>query len=80
MDISIFGNGYLGWSEVLAWRGGSQRDMHRVATVRVPNFVEMATLMHDKVILDGRTLYQALKLRTKGWNYYPVGRAATDRD
>lgn len=47
---------------------------------RVPNFVEMASNMRSKVIVDGRNLYQPQKLQAEGWSYYSVGRAAIDRD
>ena len=47
---------------------------------RVPNFVEMATNMRSKVIVDGRNLYQPQKLKAEGWSYYSVGRTVIDRD
>jgi UDPglucose 6-dehydrogenase len=47
---------------------------------RVPNFVEMATNMRSKVIVDGRNLYQPQKLQAEGWSYYSLGRAAIDSD
>ena len=43
---------------------------------RVPDFAEMATRMRNKVIVDGRNLYQPNKLQTKGWTYFSVGRTA----
>jgi UDPglucose 6-dehydrogenase len=44
---------------------------------RAPDFAEMATRMRDRVIVDGRNLYQPQKLLSEGWNYVSVGRAAT---
>ena len=43
---------------------------------RVPDFSEMATRMHSKVIVDGRNLYQPQKLQVEGWTYFSVGRAS----
>tara|TARA_B110000977_G_scaffold103846_1_gene135645 strand:- start:1061 stop:2431 length:1371 start_codon:yes stop_codon:yes gene_type:complete len=42
----------------------------------VPDFFEMATRMCNKVIVDGRNLYQPQKLLAEGWIYFSVGRAA----
>jgi UDPglucose 6-dehydrogenase len=42
----------------------------------VPDFSEMATRMCNKVIVDGRNLYQPQKLLAEGWIYFSVGRAA----
>ena len=42
---------------------------------RVPNLAEMASRMHNKVILDGRNLYSPEKLLLEGWDYLTVGRA-----
>ena len=42
----------------------------------VPDFSEMATRMCNKVIVDGRNLYQPQKLLAEGWVYFSVGRAA----
>ena len=42
---------------------------------RVPDFAEMATRMPNKVIVDGRNLYQPQKLQAEGWIYFSVGRA-----
>jgi UDPglucose 6-dehydrogenase len=44
---------------------------------RVPNFAEMARNMRDKVIVDGRNLYQPQKLQAEGWIYFSLGRADT---
>jgi hypothetical protein len=43
----------------------------------IPDFDEMATRMHSKVIVDGRNLYQPHKLQAEGWTYFSVGRTAT---
>ena len=44
---------------------------------RAPDFVEMASRMRGKVIVDGRNLYQPNKLKAEGWAYLSVGRSAT---
>jgi len=44
---------------------------------RAPDFVEMASRMRGKVIVDGRNLYQPIKLKSEGWSYISVGRSAT---
>ena len=41
---------------------------------RAPDFEEMATRMVDKIIVDGRNLYQPKKLQLDGWTYISVGR------
>ena len=41
---------------------------------RVPDFIEMATCMRSKIIVDGRNLYQPDKLQADGWVYLSVGR------
>ena len=40
-----------------------------------PDFSEMSIRMHNKVIVDGRNLYQPQKLVADGWIYFSVGRA-----
>jgi len=40
-----------------------------------PDFSEMAARMLNKVIVDGRNLYQPKELLAEGWIYYSVGRA-----
>jgi UDPglucose 6-dehydrogenase len=44
---------------------------------RAPDFDEMEVRMLNKVIVDGRNLYQPLKLQAEGWNYISVGRSST---
>ena len=44
---------------------------------RAPDFEEMQTRMQSKVIVDGRNLYQPLKLQAESWNYISVGRSST---
>jgi UDPglucose 6-dehydrogenase len=44
---------------------------------RAPDFAEMATRMRNRVIVDGRNLYQPQKLLSEGWTYVSVGRTAT---
>ena len=41
---------------------------------RVPDFIEMASCMRSKIIVDGRNLYQSNKLQAEGWVYLSVGR------
>ena len=43
---------------------------------RAPDFDEMAVRMCNKVIVDGRNLYQPHKLQAEGWDYLSVGRSA----
>ena len=40
---------------------------------RVPDFDEIARLLKEKVIFDGRNQYNAFALPTKGWEYVQVG-------
>jgi UDPglucose 6-dehydrogenase len=47
---------------------------------RVPNFAEMASRMRNKIIVDGRNLYQPQKLQVEGWNYLSLGRPAIESD
>ena len=47
---------------------------------RVPNFAEMASRMRNKIIVDGRNLYQPQKLQAEGWNYLSLGRPAIESD
>jgi UDPglucose 6-dehydrogenase len=42
---------------------------------RVPNFDEMAACMRNKIIVDGRNMYQPKKLEALGWTYLSVGRS-----
>jgi len=44
---------------------------------RVPDFAEMAVCMRNKIIVDGRNLYQPQKLQADGWTYISVGRKQT---
>jgi UDPglucose 6-dehydrogenase len=41
---------------------------------RAPDFAEMASRMREKVIVDGRNLYQVQNLKRDGWTYYSIGR------
>ena len=41
---------------------------------RTPNFTEMETRMHRKLIFDGRNMYQPQKMLADGWHYFSVGR------
>lgn len=40
---------------------------------RFPNFEHMAEIMKDKVVLDGRNIYDASELKEKGFAYYGIG-------
>jgi UDPglucose 6-dehydrogenase len=42
---------------------------------RAPDFPEMEARMRNKLIVDGRNLYQPKKLTTEGWTYFSIGRA-----
>jgi UDPglucose 6-dehydrogenase len=44
---------------------------------RVPDFAKMKLCMRNKIIVDGRNLYQPQKLLAEGWIYISVGRAHT---
>jgi UDPglucose 6-dehydrogenase len=44
---------------------------------RVPDFAEMEVCMRNKIIVDGRNLYQPQKLQADGWTYISVGRTKT---
>ena len=41
---------------------------------RVPDLLEMAKRMRNKVIIDGRNLYSPEKLYSEGWKYITIGR------
>ncbi|GGH56165.1 UDP-glucose 6-dehydrogenase [Dyadobacter endophyticus] len=41
---------------------------------RTPDFAKMAELMNDKVIFDGRNLYELKQIREHGFLYYSIGR------
>lgn len=40
---------------------------------RFPNFVHMEEVMKEKVIFDGRNIYDANELKEKGFTYYGIG-------
>ena len=40
---------------------------------RVPDFEEIAKLLKEKVIFDGRNQYNAFNLPQKGWEYIQIG-------
>ena len=40
---------------------------------RFPNFEHMAEIMKDKVIFDGRNIYDSSELKEKGFAYYGIG-------
>ena len=41
---------------------------------RAPDFLVMADLMRQKIIVDGRNLYAPQRLRAMGWTYLSIGR------
>ncbi|HRV17376.1 MAG TPA: UDP-glucose/GDP-mannose dehydrogenase family protein [Myxococcota bacterium] len=43
-------------------------------TFRAPSFSRLATAMKQKVIFDGRNIWQPAKLREMGFEYYGIGR------
>ncbi|WP_242927777.1 UDP-glucose dehydrogenase family protein [Pontibacter vulgaris] len=40
---------------------------------RSPNFAVVSKLMRDKVVFDGRNIYDAMEMREKGFAYYGIG-------
>ncbi len=43
---------------------------------RSPDFARMATLMRERVIVDGRNLFDPALVRDAGFDYTPIGRSA----
>ena len=43
---------------------------------RMPNFKEMEKLLNNKVIIDGRNIYDPKEIKEMGWTYYSIGRKA----
>jgi UDPglucose 6-dehydrogenase len=41
---------------------------------RVLNYSVLEKLMHEKVIFDGRNIYDAEELQEHGFSYYSIGR------
>jgi UDPglucose 6-dehydrogenase len=44
---------------------------------RSPDFARMATLMRERVIVDGRNLFDPALVRDAGFDYTPIGRSAS---
>lgn len=44
---------------------------------RNPDFDKMATLLKDKVVFDGRNLFDVEEMNAKGYSYYSIGRKAS---
>ena len=42
-----------------------------------PNFDQLATALRQKLIVDGRNLYDPERLAELGWTYYAIGRGAS---
>ena len=42
-----------------------------------PNFDQLATALRQKLIFDGRNLYDPERLAELGWTYYAIGRGAS---
>lgn len=47
---------------------------------RTPDFEKMNKLMKNKVVFDGRNLYELDVMREMGYTYYSIGRAAVHND
>ncbi|QRQ99472.1 UDP-glucose dehydrogenase family protein [Dyadobacter sandarakinus] len=45
---------------------------------RTPDFAKMGKLLKEKVIFDGRNLYELDQMRDLGFTYYSIGREATN--
>ena len=46
---------------------------------RAPDFELLAILMNDKVIFDGRNVYDLKKMQTNGYYYNSIGRAIVSK-
>jgi UDPglucose 6-dehydrogenase len=42
-----------------------------------PNFEQLASSLRQKLIFDGRNLYDPERLAEQGWTYYAIGRGAS---
>lgn len=47
---------------------------------KVPNFKVMEKLMKEKLIFDGRNIYDLSEMRDQGYTYYSIGRATVLND
>ena len=45
---------------------------------RNPDFDKMATLLKDKVVFDGRNLFDVEEMNARGYSYYSIGRKASN--
>ena len=45
---------------------------------RMPNFKIMERLLKNKVLIDGRNIYEPEELEELGWTYYSIGRKPTN--
>ena len=43
---------------------------------RMPDFKKMEKLLKNKVIIDGRNIYEPKEIKDLGWTYYSIGRKA----
>ena len=43
---------------------------------RMPNFKKMEKILKNKVIIDGRNIYDPKEIKEMGWTYYSIGRKA----
>jgi UDPglucose 6-dehydrogenase len=43
---------------------------------RMPDFKKMEKLLKNKVIIDGRNIYEPKEIKELGWKYYSIGRKA----
>src|SRR5574343_522197 len=46
---------------------------------RNPDFDQIGSLLKDKVIFDGRNLFEVQEMNEKGFYYSSIGRTATDK-
>lgn len=46
---------------------------------RAPDFDQMAAMLREKLIFDGRNVYDPHRLADQGWTYYGIGRGSSVR-
>ena len=44
---------------------------------RIPNYKVLSKLMLNKVVFDGRNIYDPLEMKENGFTYYGIGRKIT---
>ncbi|MNL88256.1 UDP-glucose 6-dehydrogenase TuaD [compost metagenome] len=45
---------------------------------RTPDFTKMGKLLKEKVVFDGRNLYELNTMREHGFTYYSIGRESVN--